>query len=91
VWLLAPFVVFRMTGKVIGAWVAARILPLTAGDLAAYLVPPGLLGIALAINFLQISATPTASAVATAVALGTIVSEALAIVALPATRRDGQG
>jgi hypothetical protein len=86
VWLLAPFVVFRLTGKVIGAWAAARVLPLTAGDLAAYLVPPGLLGIALAINFLQVSATPTAAAVATAVALGTLASEALAIVALPDTK-----
>ena len=88
VWLLAPFVVFRLAGKVIGAWAAARLLPLTAGDLAAYLVPPGLLGIALAINFLQISATATAVAVATAVALGTLASEAVAIVALPGAHKD---
>ena len=88
VWLLAPFVVFRLTGKVIGAWAATRVLPLTAGDLAAYLVPPGLIGIALAINFLQVSATPTAGAVATAIALGTLASEAVAIVALPGASRD---
>jgi hypothetical protein len=88
VWLLAPFVVFRLAGKVIGAWAAARLLPVTGGDLAAYLVPPGLLGIALAINFLQVSATPTALAVATAVALGTLASEAVAFVAVPDTRRD---
>jgi hypothetical protein len=88
IWLLAPFVVFRLTGKVMGAWVAARVLPLSAGQLAGYLVPPGLLGIALAINFLQISATPTAAAVATAVALGTFLSEVLALVALPGTRQD---
>ena len=79
VWLLAPFVVFRLTGKMIGAWAAARVLPVGAGDLAAYLMPPGLLGIALAINFLDVSATPTAVAVATAVALGTLASEALAV------------
>ena len=88
VWLLAPFVVFRLTGKVIGAWAATRVLPLTAGDLAAYLVPPGLIGIALAINFLQVSASPTAGAVATAIALGTLASEAVAIVALPGASRD---
>ena len=88
IWLLAPFVVFRLTGKVIGAWAATRVLPLTAGDLAAYLVPPGLIGIALAINFLQVSATPTAGAVATAIALGTLASEAVAIVALPGASRD---
>jgi hypothetical protein len=85
IWLLAPFVVFRLTGKVLGAWVAARVLPISTADLAAFLVPPGLLGIALAINFLLVSATPTAAAVATAVALGTLISEALAVVALPAT------
>jgi hypothetical protein len=84
IWLLAPFVLFRLTGKMLGAWAAARVLPVPAGDLAAYLVPPGLLGIALAINFLLVSATPTAAAVATAVALGTLISEALALVALPA-------
>jgi hypothetical protein len=84
VWLLAPFVLFRLAGKMLGAWAAARVLPIPAGDLAAYLVPPGLLGIALAINFLLVSATPTAAAVATAVALGTLISEAVAFVALPA-------
>jgi hypothetical protein len=88
IWLLAPFVVFRLTGKVIGAWVAARVLPIGTADLAAYLVPPGLLGIALGINFLLVSATPTAAAVATAVALGTLISEALAVVALPAAQRE---
>lgn len=88
VWLLAPFVVFRLTGKVIGAWAASRVLPLGAADLAAYLVPPGLIGIALAINFLQVSATPTAAAVATAIALGTLASEAVAVVALPEASGD---
>ncbi len=88
IWLLAPFVVFRLTGKMIGAWAAARVLPVGAGDLAAYLMPPGLLGIALAINFLDVSATPTAVAVTTAVALGTLASEALAVFALPAPSGD---
>ena len=88
IWLLAPFVVFRLTGKMIGAWAAARVLPVGAGDLAAYFMPPGLLGIALAINFLDVSATPTAVAVTTAVALGTLASEALAVFALPAPSGD---
>jgi hypothetical protein len=87
VWLLAPFVLFRLTGKMIGAWAAARMLPIPAGDLGAYLVPPGLLGIALAINFLLVSATPAVAAVTTAVALGTLISEGIAIVALPAAPR----
>ena len=72
----------------LGAWAAARVLPIQAGDLAAYLVPPGLIGIALSINFLLVSATQTATAVATAVALGTLISEALAWVALPAPPKE---
>ena len=89
VWLLAPFIVFRLTGKVLGAWIAARMArPLRTADLAAYLLPPGLLGIALALNFLQVSSSAGASAVMSAVALGTLASELLALIALPGTPRD---
>ena len=89
IWLLAPFIVFRLTGKVLGAWVAAQMIPpLRAADLAAYLLPPGLLGIALALNFLQVSSTAVASAVVSAVALGTLASELLALAALPGAGRD---
>ncbi len=89
IWLLAPFVIFRLTGKVIGGAVAARLAPpLKTADLAAYLVPPGLLGIALAFNFLQVSPTAVASAVISAVALGTLAAELLALAALPGGARD---
>jgi hypothetical protein len=88
-WLLAPFVVFRLAGKVIGASLGARLVPpVRGGDLAAYLLPPGLMGIALAINFYQVSATPTAAAIVTAVAAGTLASEVLALVALPGKSGD---
>jgi hypothetical protein len=83
-WLLALFVVFRLAGKVLGALVGSRFAPVVgAADLAAYLVPPGLLGIALAITFVQVSPSPAAIAVASAVALGTLASELLALAVLP--------
>jgi hypothetical protein len=89
IWLLAPFVVFRLAGKVIGASAAALLVPpLRAGDLAAYLLAPGLLGIGLALNFVQVSSTEVAAAVASAVALGTLASEVLALMAVPGAPRD---
>lgn len=89
IWLLVPFVIFRLTGKVIGAAVAARMAPpLQTADLAAYLLPPGLLGIALAFNFLQVSSTTVASAVISTVALGTLAAELLALAVLPGIARD---
>jgi hypothetical protein len=84
VWLLAPFVVFRFAGKVLGAWIGAALAPgIALVDLAAYLLPPGLMGIAVALNLLQASPSPTATAVLTAVALGTLASEILAVFVLP--------
>ena len=89
IWLLAPFVVFRLAGKVIGAWAASWVVPsLRAGDLAAYLLAPGLLGIGLALNFVQVSSTEVAAAVASAVALGTLASEVLALLAAPGRDRE---
>ena len=46
-WLLAPYLLFRLAGKVAGAWVSARIVDVSAADLAAFLVPPGVLAVAL--------------------------------------------
>jgi hypothetical protein len=83
-WLLALFVVFRLAGKVLGALVCSRAVPgIGAADLAAYLVPPGLLGIALAITFVQVSPSPASIAVASAVTLGTLASEILGLAVLP--------
>jgi hypothetical protein len=89
VWLLGPFVMFRLMGKVLGAWVATCLVPpLRVADLAAYLLSPGLLGIALTLNVVQVSSTSVALDVASAVALGTLVSDLLAFVALPGSARE---
>jgi hypothetical protein len=88
IWLLAPFIVFRLLGKLLGAWAAALLVPpIRATDLAAYLLSPGLLGIALTLNVVQVSSTSVALDVASAVAIGTLVSELLAFVALPGSGR----
>ena len=45
------------------------------------------LGIALALNFLQVSSSTVAASVVSAVALGTLASELLALIALPGVSR----
>jgi len=88
-WLLLPFVLFRFAGKVAGGWAAARwIGGLRPADLAALLLAPGLLGLSLALNLVQVSNSPHAPAVLTAVALGTLASELLALYAVPGPTED---
>jgi len=84
-WLFAPFVVFRMAGKLAGGWLASRLTPgLASADLGSHLLAPGLLGIAFALNVHQHLATADAAAVLTAVVIGTLASEGLAWLVAPA-------
>jgi hypothetical protein len=77
VFLFAIFVVFRLSGKVIGGAAAARLVPALAGEaLGAFLVSPGVLGIAIALNLQQI-APSDGRAVVSAVAAGALVFELL--------------
>ena len=86
VWLFAPYVVFRFAGKILGGWIAARLARAVApSDLGAYLVTPGVIGIAFALNLQQI-AGDSAAPVVFAVAVGAIACEALAILVMPAAR-----
>ena len=86
VWLLAPYVVFRSAGKILGGWTASRIAPgIAPSDLGAYLIHPGVIGIAFALNLQQV-AHESATAVVFAVATGAIASEALALVVVPVSR-----
>jgi hypothetical protein len=86
VWLAAPFVLFRLTGKLTGGWLASRLAPEVApADLGAYLIPPGVLGIAFILNVQQVA--PGASApLVFAVAVGAVASEILALVLVPERR-----
>lgn len=76
VWLFVPFVVFRLTGKLVGGWAAAALLrDVSPTELGARLLPCGALAIALAVNFRQLSSDPAAAAVVGAVAAASVVFE----------------
>jgi len=82
--LFAIFVVFRLSGKVIGGAAAARLVPTLAGEvLGAYLVSPGVMGIAIALNLQQI-APADGRAVVSAVAAGAVVFELVSAFVSPA-------
>ena len=90
IWLSAPLVLFRLTGKLAGGWLATRLHGrVSAGELGLHLVTPGLLGIALALHLLQVVRTPGMSAILTAVVVATLASEALALVLRPADEARG--
>jgi hypothetical protein len=83
IWLFAPYLVFRLAGKLIGGWTASRIAAGVApGDLGAYLIPPGVIGIAFALNLQQVS-YGAAETIVFAVALGALASEVLALFLTP--------
>jgi hypothetical protein len=86
IWLLAPYVIFRSAGKILGGWTASRLAPgIAPSDLGAYLIPPGVIGIAFALNLQQVAHEPARSLVF-AVAIGAIASETLALVVTPKPR-----
>lgn len=82
-WLLVPFVVFRMTGKVLGGYAASRLVPGAPADImGAYLVPPGVMGPAIALNLVQAGAKDGVAVLA-AVAIGAVLFELAAAAVLP--------
>lgn len=86
-WLFVPYVTFRLGGKLIGGWMASRLAPGVApSDLGTYLIPPGVIGIAFALNLNQV-APGAAVPVVAAVALGAVMCELLTLFIAPAARR----
>jgi len=84
VWLSLPLVLFRLTGKLVGGWLATRLQGVvTPSELGMHLIAPGLLGIALALHLAQVVRTATMAPVLTAVVVATLASEALALVLRP--------
>jgi hypothetical protein len=87
-WLFAPFVLFRLAGKLVGGWAASRVVPEVApADLGAHLISPGVLGIAFALAFQQVSGSATGAAVLAAASAGSLASEVLGMVAMPRPER----
>jgi hypothetical protein len=90
-WLFAPYVTFRLFGKLAGGWAAAQIAGnLTHSALGAQLAHPGVLGIAFALNVQQVAPSGTTGAMLSAVAMGALVSEAIAIFVTPPPPRPSQ-
>jgi hypothetical protein len=91
-WLLVPFVLFRVSGKLAGGWLAARLAPSIApADLGAHLLAPGVIGLAFAIGAVK-ALGPDGTAVLTAVTVGTLVSEIVALAVAPsASPRGSEG
>src|SRR5207244_2579119 len=88
IWLLAPYLLFRLAGKVAGAWASASLADVGPGDLAAYLMPPGVLAVAFALNFRQLLPKDTGDMLLSAVAIGTAAFELFAIAVVPRRRRS---
>ena len=91
-WLLAPYVLFRLAGKCAGAWATARFLEVRAGDLAAFLMPPGVLAVAFALNVRQLLPPEAGQTLISVVAVGTAAFELFALAVVPRWRRSaGRG
>ena len=91
-WLLAPYILFRLAGKCVGAWATARFLEVRAGDLAAFLMPPGVLAVAFALNVRQILPAEDGQTLISVVAVGTAAFELFALAVVPRWRRSaGRG
>jgi hypothetical protein len=83
VWLLAPYLLFRLAGKTLGAWVSAPLVDVRPADLAAFLIPPGVLAIAFALNFKQMLPSDAGDILLSTVAMGTAAFELFAVAVLP--------
>lgn len=82
-WLFVPFVVFRMSGKIVGGWAASRLVPGAPADIVGvHLVPPGVVGIAIALNIVQVSPS-SGLAVLSAAVVGAVVFETIAMLIVP--------
>lgn len=83
--LLVPiYLLFRIAGKVAGGWIAGRI----AGDdrpirVGLYLVSPGMIAVALALNVLQAAGSDRAGLLLAAVVAGSLGSELISLLVHP--------
>ena len=84
-WLLVPYVLFRLVGKIFGAMAAAAVLPgIRAVDLAGYLVPPGVIGVGFSLTFMIALPSEAGRIVVSVAAAGTLISEVLGMFLVPA-------
>jgi hypothetical protein len=83
--LLVPvYVLFRIVGKVAGGWIAGKIArddrPIRVG---LYLVSPGMIGVALALNVLQAGGSDLAGLMLATAVVGSLASELVSFLVHP--------
>lgn len=82
--LSLAYVLFRLIGKVAAGWMAAHVAQLpTPSNLGVYLVSPGVIGVAFALNVLLVWPDHVGTHVLTAVVFGSIASELLSLFVHP--------
>ena len=75
------------SGKIAGAWITAGALEIRPADLAAFLMPPGVLAVAFALNLRQLLPADAGATLVSTVAIGTAAFELFALAVLPRWRR----
>jgi hypothetical protein len=83
IWLLPPYLLFRLAGKVTGAWLTGPSVEVRSSDLAAFLMPPGVLAVAFALNFSQMLPAASGQMLLSTVAVGTAAFELFALAVVP--------
>ncbi|MGE5814363.1 MAG: hypothetical protein ACM36C_07745 [Acidobacteriota bacterium] len=82
--LSLAYVLFRVLGKVIAGWFAARVAKLPRpSNLGVYLLSPGVIGVAFALNALRVWPDNAGTTLLSAVVFGSIASELLSLVVHP--------
>jgi hypothetical protein len=77
--LAVAYAFLRATAKIGGGWIARRLVGIAARDVTARLLPPGILGIAFALNAVRLFG-PDVSVLLTVAVTGTAFAEVLAAV-----------
>jgi hypothetical protein len=85
-WVAAPLVLLRLAGKLLASAAVMRIAGVPAGLVATVLLPPGVLGVAVALNVQQVSGSATV--LLSAVVVAAAVSELLSALVLPGDLDD---
>jgi hypothetical protein len=82
--LSLAYALFRIVGKMLAGWFAGRVAQLAVpSSLGLYLLSPGVIGIAFALNALRVWPDGTGTLLLSAVVFGSIASELLALVVHP--------
>jgi hypothetical protein len=86
-WIAAPLVLVRLIGKLLASMAAARLAAVSSGLLATVLLPPGVVGVAIALNVQQILGTED-TLLLSAVTVAAAVSELLPPFLSPGTLEE---